>query len=155
MASTAKGNLFNLALVVLGGVVLVLLYAFITRSFSQPADAARVENPAGLVGTIIQVEVRNSCGVSGLAASMTHYLRRQGFDVVEVGDDVTFDRVRSVVVDRVGDRAAAEKVAQALGLAPDRIVEDIQPDYFLDVSVLIGKDYQKLKPFSEDQPLTL
>ncbi|MDX1488879.1 MAG: LytR C-terminal domain-containing protein, partial [Acidiferrobacterales bacterium] len=100
--------LMNVALLALGLVVLVLLYGFVTRSFAPRTDPAREDNPTNLVGDILQVEVRNGCGVSGLAAEMTRFLRDQGFDVVEVGDHTVFDLEQSVVVDRVGDLEAAK-----------------------------------------------
>jgi hypothetical protein len=37
-------------------------------------------------------------------------------------------------------------VALALGIEASHIVQQINPDYFVDVSVLIGMDHQSLKP---------
>lgn len=147
---TRRHRLLNGSLVLLGVLVLVLLYALVTRTFTPRVDPGREENPAQLVGAIIQVEVRNGCGIDGLAAETTRYLRRRGFDVVEVGDHSSFDLDQSLVVDRAGDLAAAQKVANALGIAPDQIIQDINHDYYLDASVLIGKDYASLTPFSSN-----
>lgn len=140
--------LMNVALLALGLVVLVLVYGLVTRSFTPRTDPVREANPANLVGDILQVEVRNGCGVSGLAAEMTRFLRNQGFDVVEVGDHTVFDLEQSVVVDRVGDLEAAKKVAASIGLPEDRVKQDISQDYYLDASVIIGKDYETLTPFA-------
>ncbi len=139
---------FNVMLVGLGLAVLVLLYALVSRNLS--VDAAPEAKPAGLVGDIIQVEVRNGCGVAGLAESMTQFLRRQGFDVVEVGNYTSFNQTKTIVVDRVGDLAAAKKVAVAIGLSEDRVVQEIRPDYFLDASVIIGQDYETFAPFAHE-----
>ena len=84
--------------------------------FSPRVDPSREANPTGLVGTILQVEVRNACGADGIAAQTTQYLRRHGFDVVEVGDHTSFSLETSQVIDRVGDLEAAKKVAAALGI---------------------------------------
>ncbi len=143
--------LLNIALVIFGLSVMVLLYGFVTRVFVPRSDPARESNPAGLVGDIIQVEVRNGCGVAGLAAEMTLYLRRQGFDVVEMGDYSTFDLERSMVVDRVGNLDAARKVAASLGLSEENVKQELRPDYYLDASVVIGKDYASLKPFEKEE----
>ena len=132
---------------VIGAVVLVLGYAFVSNVLAPSQDPVREENPAELVGQTIQIEVRNGSGVTGLAAEATHFLRREGFDVVEVGDHTSFDQQRTLVVDRVGDPASARKVAAALGLSEDHVVEDIRRDFFLDASVIIGLDYETLKPF--------
>lgn len=145
------GNyVLNAGLVLLGLVVMVLLYAFVTNTFLPHKDATREENPGGLVGDILQVEVRNGCGVPGLAARATRYLRRQGFDVVEVGDYGTFEEPQSFVVDRVGDLEAAHKVARSLGIPEENVRQEIRRDLYLDASIVIGLDYGRLKPFEEE-----
>lgn len=140
----------NALLFVLGVVVIVLAYSLVTRAFAPRADPARERDSGELVGDIIQVEVRNGCGVSGVAAETTLYLRRMGFDVVEVGDFSNFNEAHSKVIDRVGDLASARKVAAALGIPESRVEQEIRPDYFLDASVILGKDYDALRPFAGD-----
>lgn len=142
-----SGVAMNIVLAVLGLAAVVLSYGMFMRIAAPRVDPAREANPAQLIGQIIQVEVRNGCGISGLAARTTMYLRRRGFDVVEVGDHTTFDEEYSIVIDRVGDLASATKVANALGIPEERIEQDIRPDYFLDASVVIGKDFETLRPF--------
>ena len=137
-------------LLVLGVVVAVLLYGLVARMVAPRVDPVREENPARLVGDIIQVEVRNGCGIPGLAHRTTMYLRRHGFDVVDVGDYTSFDTEQSMVIDRVGDLESAKKVATVLGIPEERVVQEIQPDYYLDASIVIGKDYESLLPFDED-----
>ena len=141
----------NTVLVVLGMLVLFLVYGLATRFFAPRVDPSRGENPAQLVGEIIQVEVRNGCGVTGLAARTTMYLRRRGFDVVEVGDYRSFDEERSKVIDRVGDLETARKVANALGIPEDQVLQEIRLDYFLDATIVIGKDYATLRPFDDQE----
>jgi hypothetical protein len=38
-------------------------------------------------------------------------------------------------------------VAYALGISEKNVIQQISPDYYLDVSVVIGKDYNDLKPY--------
>lgn len=140
----------NGAMLVLGIVVLVLLYGFVTRSFAPRTDAVREANPAELVGDILQVEVRNGAGIPDLALGMREFLRDQGFDVVATGNHSSFDVEHSIVVDRVGDLEAAKKIAASLGLPEDRVTQEISSDHYLDASVIIGKDYQTLTPFAPE-----
>jgi hypothetical protein len=142
-----RNGLLNAALLVGGLAVMVLLYGLVTRTLVPPANPERAEDGTELVGTIIQVEVRNGAGIDRLAAETTHYLRQRGFDVVDVGNYETFQQEHSIVIDRVGDRQAARRVAEALGLPPDRVRQDIQRQYYLDASVVIGHDYKQLRPF--------
>lgn len=141
--------LLNASLIVLGSLVVVLLGALGFRYFLPHNDPRRETITTPLVGDIIQVEVRNACGVDGLAGNVTAYLRDRGFDVVEFGNHTTTDLPQSLIIDRVGDLASARKVARVLGLPEDRVRQDIQPDYYLDASVLIGKDYPHLAPFQQ------
>lgn len=147
MADRFTNGLLNVAVLAFGLAVMVMLYALITRGIGMRSDPARASNPAELVGDIIQVEVRNGCGVDHLAARTTQFLRDRGFDVVEVGDHTSFDVQHSRVIDRVGDIETAKRVAAALNIPEERVVQDVQPALYLDASVIIGHDYERLEPF--------
>lgn len=143
-----RNTALNTALGVLGLVVVFLLYALVVRAFSSRTDPSRASESTPLVGEIIQVEVRNGCGVDHLATDATRFLRDRGFDVVEVGNHSTFDQQRSLVVDRIGDLESARKVAEALGLPADRVEQDIDKRLYLDASIIIGHDYEEMRPFA-------
>ncbi len=97
-------------------------------------------------GSTIQLDVLNGCGAAGAAVQFTSYLRGRGYDVVEVRNYKTFDLTESLVIDRVGNMENAERVAYALGIKKQNILQQMNPDYYVDVSVVIGKDYGSLKP---------
>lgn len=143
------GAVLNVSIVVIGLTAVFLLYSLVARSVLPRTDAVREVNPAELVGDILQLEVRNGCGVSGLAATATLFLREHGFDVVEVGDHARFDVEYSTVIDRVGDVEAARKVAAALGIAETQVQQEVRPDLYLDATVILGKDYASLRPFQD------
>ncbi len=147
--SRLTNALLNVALLGAGLAVLVLLFGLAARTFTPRTAPVREENPAQLMGDVIQVEVRNGAGQAGLAGTVTRYLRRRGFDVVESGNYRSFDEPVTFVIDRVGNPEACRRLANALGLPPDRIREDLRPDLFLDASVVIGRDYASLPPFRE------
>lgn len=134
----------NAVIVVLVVLVGYLAYALIERHVIQPpVDTAR----SGVApGEIIQMDVLNGCGVSGAATTFTGYLRARGFDVVEIRNYKTFDIDESLVIDRTGNLKNAEKVAYALGVKKQNIVQQLNQDYYVDVSLVIGKDYHSLKP---------
>ncbi len=136
----------NVTMMVLGLAVLVLLYALIRSNLVPSPDASTEVEPGR---DIIQVEIRNGCGVSGLAEGMRQFLRQEGFDVVEVGNHSSFNQAQTIVVDRVGNLEAARRVAASLGLSEERVKQELRQDYFLDASVIIGQDYATLPPFAE------
>lgn len=149
-SSRLTNGLLNVALAIGGLSVLVLLYALATRTlFTGPSPERPASDSSELVGSIIQVEVRNGAGVDHLAERTTQYLRDRGFDVVEVGNHSSFDQERSVVIDRIGNPEAARTVAEALGIPPKRVRQEIRRQYYLDASVILGHDYEQLRPFRE------
>ena len=91
----------------------------------------------------IRVEVLNACGVHKLAKRTTEILRDMGFDVVYYGN-ATSVRERTVVVERYSmDLRNARRVARALGVK--EILVDIDTTGVAQVSVILGKDYRKIK----------
>ncbi len=143
---------FNLALVGLSLLVLWLLYALV-RSNVLPESSVPlvVEEAVPHNGDIPQIDIRNGAGVSGLADSMRVFLRSRGYDVVEVGNHTSFNEPQTLILDRVGNPDIARRLATTLKLGEDRIVEDIRQDYFLDASVIIGKDFFDHAPFARDE----
>jgi len=95
---------------------------------------------------VIQLDVLNGCGAKGAGGRFTDFLRASGYDVVELKNYSSSRVGKTLVIDRVGNLAAARKVAAALGVAEQNVVQQINPDYFVDVSVVIGADHATLNP---------
>jgi hypothetical protein len=139
--------------VVLGLLLLLLAYGFVTRLGSgdpepPPPALSGQEAPAD----IVQVGVRNGTDVDGLARRTRDVLRSQGFDVLEADNYDTNDVDSTFVIDRVGDPASAQRVADALGLPPGRVREEIRPDLYLDATVVLGADYATLPALANEPP---
>ena len=94
---------------------------------------------------VLQVDLYNGCGKNGMAAKFTSYLRSQGFDVVEMKNYKSFDVRQTLVVDRLGNIAAAQRVAATLGLSDEHVIQQLNPENFVDVTVIIGADYTTLR----------
>ncbi|HKJ46262.1 MAG TPA: LytR C-terminal domain-containing protein [Balneolales bacterium] len=122
-----------------------LLIALVTRIVYPRIQNERASNQKNLIGKVIQIEVLNGCGVQGLANRFTNRLRQDGFDVVHSGNFETFDITHSMVIDRSGNMQNARRVAHALGINKKNIIQEISPNYYLDATVVIGSDYEKLK----------
>ncbi len=96
-------------------------------------------------GVRIRVEVINTTTQRGLGRRAMFFLRDQGFDVLRYGSGSP-PRDSSQVVDRSGHREWAELVGKALGVS--RVVVDVDSTRYLDVSVLLGRDWRPpAKPF--------
>lgn len=134
----------NALILLLSIVVFFLAYSLIIKfTSSGKKEIQQKDKPS----RIIQMEVLNGCGSSGVADKFTEYLRGNNFDVVQTGNYISFDISNTLVIDRTGNKANAEKVARFLGIDKSNIIQQKNDDYFLDVSLVIGKDYVKLKPF--------
>lgn len=98
----------------------------------------------------IQIEILNGCGINGIAKIFQAYLREQGFDVVNT-DNYMVDGKRywnlkeSKIIDHIGHREQAESLARSLGISFAKIELKKSQIAVYDMSVVIGKDYKKLK----------
>lgn len=137
---------FGLAAVVV--IASLLVYSMANRFLiNPPADAMRADADSPTkVETVIQISVENECGAKDVAMDFTNFLRRRGFDVVETGNGSEFNREFTTVVNTSGDYENALRVAAALGVEKEHVITKIDPRSYVDVEVLIGKDYEDLKP---------
>lgn len=140
----ANDTRLNILLGSLSVVFAILLIAVIARIIYPQIRTERAGVPAHLIGDVIQLQVLNGVGTSGLATSFTDKLRRSGFDVVETGNFETYDVVNTFVIDRSGNLENARRVAKALGIAENHIIREVSSGFFLDATVVIGADYAQL-----------
>lgn len=138
-----------LMLIAFGLIVIVMLSSFINRVIISPPVNSEIENGTNSSQNdiVIQVNVLNGCGETGLAAKVMEFLRLRGFDVVEIGN--YHKKVeKSFVLDRLGDIRSARKVAYAIGIPDSMVVSSIDSTLFVRSTVVIGKDFPLLKPFN-------
>lgn len=139
---TGSNLILNSIILLLGILVIFLTFSLVNRLSNHSSDQS--DDNKITASPVIQVEVLNGCGASGVAEKFTDYLRKEKFDVVQMGNYISFDIDKSLVIDRTGNMANAEKVAAALGIDKKNVIMQKNDDSFLDVSVVIGKDYKKL-----------
>jgi hypothetical protein len=145
MKNESSDLVINAILGFSGVLVVLLLIGVITRVVFPRIENTREQGSSEFVGEIIQIEVLNGSGVSGLASSFTKKLRNSGFDVVESGNFETYDIQETLVIDRSGFIENAKRVANALGVKEKNIIQQLAPSYYLDATIVIGSDYKQLK----------
>lgn len=134
----------NAAISFLGVLLLILLFAISTRMLYPKIIAERDASDPALISTIIQLEVLNGCGVAGIATRFTDRLRDYGFDVVESGNFDHFNVEKSFVISRSGQMENAHRVAKAIGISEQNVIRESSPDFYLDVTLVIGADFESL-----------
>ena len=141
-SSEKNTNLFFIiASVVLTVFAGFLLYSLLTKTgiINSSADEnIRAQN----VQQLIQVEVLNGCGVTGVGDGLTDVLRTKGIDVVKTGNYRSFEIDNTFIIDRLGKIETANRVADSLNLDKRFIITEKNKSYFLDLSIVIGKDYK-------------
>lgn len=137
-------RVLNAVIILLAVVVGFLSYSLIRRHVIAPP--VETTGSGTSEGGVIQINVLNGCGVDGAASRCTTFLRDRGYDVVEIRNYKTFDVDESLVIDRTGNLTTAEKVAYALGIRKTNVIQELNPDYYVDVSVVVGRDFSSLKP---------
>lgn len=128
---------------VLGVVVVAFLGSLVWRLINPPVSPLVNEDDPR---STIQVDVVNASGRQGAGRHTLEFLRERGFDVVEISS--TGDRPkRSLVIDRMGDKVSARKIANALGIADTLIVTEIDSMRFVRATIMLGTDLDNLEPF--------
>lgn len=116
----------------------------------QERSVAAPQNQTANTMGRIRVEVLNAGGEAGMARLATDRLRDQGFDVVYFGNAEAFGQDSTVVLDRSGRLEAARAVGELLGATS--ILSEPDSNLYLDVTVLLGREWTPEIPESEDAP---
>jgi calcineurin-like phosphoesterase len=156
-SSKFKNYTINILIVIFAIASAYLAYSFIKHTSKNQQDSGKVETLDTLKNQItrqpssstLQIDVQNGTGIQGLGNKFMEYLRSNGFDVVDMGNFSSSDEKNSFVIDRAGNMRNAKRVATALGISEKYVIQQINKNYFLDATVVIGKDYNDLIPFKQ------
>lgn len=116
----------------------------VSRGCESPAEILRKNSN-------IRVEVLNGCGVDRLALRVTDILRERGFNVVRVGSTSPDFFEECVVIERRDDDARnARYFARRVNCR--NVGKDLDPALYLEVTLILGKDYATLFPEVDEKP---
>ena len=136
-------NLFlNISILILSILILFLGYSLLSK-LNVFGEISEIDNLVKHKKNM-QIEVLNGCGVDGVADSFTDYLRTKNFDVVNTGNYRSYNIDNSIVIDRTGNIINAEYLAEVIGIDNKQVIQQKNKNYFLDVTLIIGKDYRQL-----------
>jgi len=143
----------NISILILSLAIIFLGYSLLSKIKAIYSQAETSDSL--LQSEVIQVEVLNGCGVSGIADKFMDILREKKFDVVNLGNYRSFDIYKTIVIDRSGKIKNAEYLAEVIGIDKWNVIQQKNKNYFLDVSLIIGKDYNNFLKWLTDEIWTL
>ncbi|MCG2675622.1 LCP family protein [bacterium] len=88
---------------------------------------------------IIRVEILNGCGRAGIAFQLARDLRKEGLDVVNIGNARNFKYQKTLILNRSGKKGTAKRISEIMDCGEPQ--DSIEKKALVDVTVIIGKDY--------------
>ena len=153
-----KNNLlYNITIIFLSLLIIGFIYSFLANSNQE--DKIKYNNSNNLqdlliindfekkTGHRIRVEILNGCGAVGLADKYSNLFRENGFDVILSKNALNFNYKNSQVILRRSDKKFAIESAELMGIPTNNIIEDYNKLLDCDVTIILGKDYNKLSSF--------
>jgi hypothetical protein len=147
--------LLNITIIILGAICIYLVFSLVTSTFLNKSKTVKdakdstkntVTNQPNLS---IQVDVQNGTGENRIGAIFRDYLKKKGYDVVNLDNYKSNDVDKTIIIDRTGDTRKAQRIAEVLGVSGRNIIQQINRDLYLDATIVIGKDYTELKPYTD------
>ena len=97
----------------------------------------------------ITAEVLNGSGENKIGKVFTDFLIKKNVDVQKTDNYKSNTVQKTIIMSRRGEIIKAQKIGELLGVNNTEIIENTDKDLFIDVTVLVGKDFGKLKPYTE------
>lgn len=88
-----------------------------------------------------RIQVLNGCGTDGIAHLISEYLRRNNFDVKNIGNAKNWNYPETLVISRINDTTIASQVATVLNSSNLVLIKNEEESY--DVTVIVGPDYRE------------
>ena len=125
--------------------LLITVYVLAHRSFSNRFE--KTESAQSLNVRESEVEILDGAGSMKAAQQIRNILRSKGYDIVEMKKNNSGIVERTFVLDRSGNLDVARKLATDLGVSQDKVFQKIDHNLYLDMTVVVGKDFSQLKAF--------
>lgn len=101
-------------------------------------------NPAPTPG-VVRVEILNGCGITNAADWVARRVKGPGIIITDTGNADNFHYPKTIVRSCAGTPVALEEAIERLGLSKDAVQEIPSLSSSVDVVVIVGKDYRKLR----------
>jgi hypothetical protein len=145
----------NIIIIILGALCVYLVFSLVTNTFLNKDKSVKDNKDSTKTGVTnqpnlsVQLDVQNGTGENRVGAIFRDYLKKRGYDVVDLGNYKSSDVDKTIIIDRTGDTRKAQRIAEVLGVSSRNIIQQINRDLYLDATIVIGKDFNELKPYTD------
>lgn len=155
LKKTVVNYTLNISIIILGALCVYLVFSLVTNTFLSKSKTEKDIKDSVKTGIThqpnlsVQVDVQNGTGVNRVGAIFRDYLKVKGYDVVNLDDYKSTNVDKTIIIDRTGDTKKAQRIADVLGVSGRNIVQQINRELYLDATIVIGKDFNELKPYTD------
>ena len=144
-------NISIIILIILCGYLIfsLLSNSVINKNKQQNSNKDSTKSLTNQPNLSIQVKIQNGTGENRVGAIFRDYLKKKGYDVVELDNYKSSDVEKTMIIDRNGDTKKAQRIADVLGISGRFISQEIDRNLYIDAAIIIGKDFNELKPFTD------
>lgn len=153
-------NIPNIAIIGLSIIISIALFSAVDKLFysdgkkkfkknldlSELLITSSYENETG---NKINIQLLNGCGEKYLAEKYTTFFIKNGHDVLEKANAPHFEYPKTKIISRIIKLDPAHNIADLLGIPVEEIETDIDNNQTCDITLILGKDYTKLKSFDK------
>ncbi len=100
---------------------------------------------------VVRVEILNGCGITNAADWAARRMKGPGIAIVGSGNAENFQYPKTLIQTSGGVPVALEEALGRLGLSKDAVEEISTPNPNMDVVVIVGKDFPKLRGRKHDR----
>lgn len=106
--------------------------------------ASVTTNPVPTPG-VVRVEILNGCGITNAADWVARRVKGSGITITDTGNADNFRYTKTIVRSCAGTPVALEEAVERLGLPKEAVEEIPSLSSSVDVVIIVGKDYRKLR----------
>ncbi len=108
----------------------------------EPKQVVAPEPEKRLDWSKIQIDVLNGCGEKGIARKASNWMKKRGYKIHDATNADRHDYPESFIKLRKGDREAAVKLADDLGINRTRVFDDrSEKEEKVNLTLVIGLDF--------------
>jgi len=158
--SKPQFNIPNFAIIGLSIIISVALFSAVDKLFYSDgkkefnknlklSELLMTSSYEEETGNKIKIQLLNGCGERYLAEKYATFFLKNGHDVLEKANAPHHKYPKTKIISRIIEIDPAHNIANLLGIPIEEIETDIDNNQTCDITLILGKDFTKLKSFDK------